>query len=208
MPAVAGAAQDHILIADLPGKQHAVPIERDKRIFQPDEFLEILRIAQSDGGTTGEIHAPDHIIPPVELHQPGVVGMLRMVIWVAVLIHPRDRSILNIPADTVLAEAHMERGVDVLGIGTEHPHIPVAIRQHGAVEYPGGAGGGVPADDGIAGIPPQGQPVFRPGSVLPRHMGQTVSDDFNAHFHTPFMYRRLYRSVPPDARPTPPSRQY
>ena len=89
-----------------------------------------------------------------------------------------NRGILNIPVQTVLAEACENIHADGQAVAAEYAGKAILERHNGAVEHAVGTGVAVTTDDGVCIIAPErGAGVCR--RFLPRNIGQCAADDFS-----------------------------
>ena len=95
-----------------------------------------------------------------------------------VVPYQMNRGILNIPVQTVLAEACENIHADGQAVAAEYAGKAILERYNGAVEHAVGTGVAVTTDDGVCIIAPErGAGVCR--RFLPRNIGQCAADDFS-----------------------------
>ena len=104
VPAVAGTAQQQVLATDLPGEQDPVAVEGQGDVLQPDELAEIPGPPEAQGGATGELGAPHHVVVEADLDHARVVGVEGLV-ELAFLVLPGDLLVFDLPVQAVIAAA-------------------------------------------------------------------------------------------------------
>ena len=177
--AVRGPAQQPVGPADLPRKQHRVPVEGNERILDPRKGPEVLRLRHADGSAV-KIPAPDDVVRILHLHQPGVVSIVRHL-RLPVFVRKGHLLPLHIPMDAVFGMSEVNVGNPVDLFAPQHRDVPVLPRHHRTVENPRDFRCGIPAHHRISAVAPNrrfGLHLRRP--VLPGNVGQRVHID---HLH-------------------------
>lgn len=132
MSVVAGAAQHGISPAYLLGEEDAVAVEGQKGVFALEEFLEVERIADADGGAVVAV-APGN---PIAVVNPGDAR----VVFIFGLYHlgisglEADRLVGDVPVDAIFTKTgediHLHRAV----VAPEDSGKAFAKGNDGAVE--------------------------------------------------------------------------
>ena len=176
MPGVARAAHHHIAALNLTREKYTVTVVRQERILHLMERLEIIRPCNADGGSVVAV-APGHIVFAVHIAYTGVIAVFTGCDF-RVIPYQMNRGILNIPVQTVLAEACENIHADGQAVAAEYAGKAILERHNGAVEHAVGTGVAVTTDDGVCIIAPErGAGVCR--RFLPRNIGQCAADDFS-----------------------------
>ena len=185
--AVGGAGEHHVVAADPPGEQHAVPVEGQVCILQLVEGLEVKGVAHTNGRMPAVCVAPGDVVAILDEAYPGVIAVLELCHFGNVGFK-LDPLRLNIPVHTVLGEASMQLHVPLLIVHTEHPGEASLKGNHCTVEHTVGGGENVPLDDGVCLVTPDYVlAVCRP--VLPGQIGDRFFvQNFYVHRTTAFLF--------------------
>ena len=176
MPGIARAAHHHVAPLNLAREKDTVTVVRQEGIFQLVECLEVIRPRNADGGSVVAV-APGHIVFAVHIAYTGVIAVFTGC-DLRVVPYQMNRGILNIPVQTVLAEACENIHADGQAVAAEYAGKAILERHNGAVEHAVGTGVAVTTDDGVCIIAPErGAGVCR--RFLPRNIGQCAADDFS-----------------------------
>ena len=151
---VARPAEHGVVAADFAGKKHPVAVIWQKRVLHLMEHPKILGPGHPNGGQIFIAVAPGDVIPILQLADPGIVGVFKREIRRSV--DKADGPGLNVPVDAVLGETDVQPRHPAGVVATEHPGESAPEGNGGAVENAIGIGQGVPFDDGVSSIPPQG----------------------------------------------------
>ena len=153
---------------NFPGEQHRIAVEGDEGVFQTCKGLEIRGFGDADGSTV-KILTPDGVVGVLDLHQTGVVGVLGHE-GLALAVDEGNLVPVKVPMDAVGAPAKVDIGDTVQLLAPEHADEAVLIGNNRTVENPGDTGQGIPADNRIFRVPPQG--AFAAGGlILPGDVG-------------------------------------
>ena len=139
---------------EIAGKKHPVAVIWQKRVLHLMEHPKILGPGHPNGGQIFIAVAPGDVIPILQLADPGIVGVFKREIRRSV--DKADGPGLNVPVDAVLGETDVQPRHPAGVVATEHPGESAPEGNGGAVENAIGIGQGVPFDDGVSSIPPQG----------------------------------------------------
>ena len=115
--AVARAAEQEVLAADLAREEDAVAVERHQGVRQARPGREVLRPAEAERGAV-HVVAPDDVVRVVDLDEAGVVGVADGR-GLALLVLPGDDGSSMIEAHAVPAPSEVEVGPAVLVVGPE-----------------------------------------------------------------------------------------
>ena len=190
MTAVGGTAEHHELVIDLPGEQYAVSVEGQEGVLALIEGLEIVGVADADGGFPAVGVAPGHPVSVLDPAYAGIVAVAPLVYFLGGLVGLNEYDAVGseIPVDAVLGEAGVELHVPCLVVNAEHARELAVIGNYCAVEYRVGGREQVAGDYGVGVISPYNVGAAL-GLVLPGHIGDRLSvDDLNFHTDLSFRY--------------------
>ena len=148
---VAGAAEHHEFAADFPRKQHAIAVERQERVLEPIEPLEVFGRCDADRRSAVSA-APGDVVGLLDFYDAGIVGVVAGFVRVAA--GELNRLRLDVPIEPVVAPAEVEMWKPVLLLEAEDADETVAVGCDGAIVNSLHAGDVMAADDRVAGVPP------------------------------------------------------
>src|SRR5581483_6179307 len=151
--------------ADAPREEDAVAVERQKRVLELMEPLEVVRQRDADGRAVVPV-APGEVVRLLDLDDARVVAVDEFG-EVGIAADEADRLRIDLPLDAVVAEAavqpHRARPV----VAAEDAGVPVAEANDGAVEDAVRGRKRVAANHRVARVAPDD--LTRPlAAVLPR----------------------------------------
>ena len=180
---VGRTGHQHILAVDLAGEQNTVTVVGQEGILQLMECLEVLSVANADGGAMVAV-APGDVVLAIQIANAGVIT-------VDLLGHngialKYDGIVTDLPVDTILGEANIDVHLDSTVVAAENAGEAITKGNHSAVENTVGTLSGMASNDGVLGVTPDGHEMaFR--SILPGDILQFRSDNL-AHNLVPHIF--------------------
>lgn len=177
--AVGRTGKHYILAVDLSGEQNAVSVEGEVCVFALVELLEVLCPANADGGLPAVSVAPCDPVSVLDPYTSGIVAVLPGVslCCAGVVVDPLNLLGVDVPVDTVLGEACMDSHVSFLVVYTENACKLALERNNRRVEDGVACGKQIAGNNGVSVAAPDNV-LAALGTILPRHIGNALSDDF------------------------------
>lgn len=188
MTCVAGAAEHSIASptpalpcregVNLPWEEHAVAVVWQESVLHLMERLEVLSPSHADGRSVVAV-APGHPPTVIDAANAWVVAIDPLANFLVITLE-LQRFLVDVPIQSVVAEANVKRHAAVGVVATEHAGKAFAEWNDGTVENTVRRRQQVATDDGILAIAPQGSlAACRP--LLPWHVGQWLPLDGYVH---------------------------
>ena len=184
---VARAAEHDKLILDLAREEHAIAVERQQRIFQEREFLEIEGIADPNRGAVVAI-APGNIIAILEPENSRVISVLEGA-DLRIITFPLDRVIVKFPMDAIVAKTAVEINIPFFIVTAENTRELPIEWDDGAVEDAVRGRDQVAGNDRVCIVPPDNITVagrsLLPGNIgkgMVRHLEIVLYAKYVCHF--------------------------
>lgn len=188
MTRVAGAAE-HSIASPTPAlpcregvnftwEEHAVAVVRQESVLHLMERLEVLGPSHADGRSVVAV-APGHPPTVIDAANAWVVAIDPLADFLVIALK-LQRFLVDVPIQSVVAEANVKRHAAVGVIAAEYAGKAFAEGHDGTVENTVRRRQQVATDDGILTIAPQGSlAACRP--LLPWHVGQWLPLDGYVH---------------------------